>query len=221
MNSMIENSSCNTGNETIDNLAQSFFIGLFFCTLLGDSYLYVQQFSKTPFMKKQLKKVKNITEAVSCVFFKKYKEEDGNIVIESPIQDKKNDNDVKEDDDSITDNNQQEETEVSAKYMNDLEQSIDNVNKNSSENINLQTDSQNIFVSTQKKLEVELSSDHCSISNQEKEQIIESLEIIPEDESSNLNNTSKKQEGSQKKQNKKIPKNKDTTKYKKSKSSNH
>ncbi len=170
MNSMIENIPCNTGNETIDNLAQSFFIGLFFCTLLGDSYLYVQQFSKTSFMKKQLKKVKNISEAVSCVLFKKYKEEDGKIVIEPTQEQSTNHEQSINQQQSANQQQSTKEKTTKQKENNDNSTSDESIEQNSMEQ-DLHSDSEEQMVEESPSKEDNLTDKKKSISIQPKENV--------------------------------------------------
>ena len=69
-------------SENIDNIAQSFFFVLIFCSLVSDSYIVFDNFLKNNYVKKKVgffKKIYKITVELFCNNYEK--DSDGNIII--------------------------------------------------------------------------------------------------------------------------------------------
>jgi hypothetical protein len=72
----------NNASDNIDNIAQSFFFVLIFCSLVSDSYIVFDNFLKNNYVKKKvgfLKKIYKITINLFCNNYEK--DNDGNIII--------------------------------------------------------------------------------------------------------------------------------------------
>jgi len=88
--------------ESIDRLAQGFFISLVFCSLMSDSYITIHNFIKNDYIKKKINYLNKIYKVVVCLTFNNYKDDnEGNIIIE---ENSKN-NIVDSDNESIECNN--------------------------------------------------------------------------------------------------------------------
>ena len=67
----------------MDNLAQSFFVGLIFCSLLSDSYIIYNDILKNNYIKKKVNYVKKIYDVVVGISCNNYKNDNnGNIIID-------------------------------------------------------------------------------------------------------------------------------------------
>jgi hypothetical protein len=72
----------NNASQNIDNIAQSFFIVLIFCSLVSDSYLLFDNFIKNDYIKKKVNYCKKIYKITVDLFFNNYeKDNEGNIII--------------------------------------------------------------------------------------------------------------------------------------------
>jgi hypothetical protein len=69
--------------ESIDRLAQGFFISLVLCSLMSDSYITVHNFLKNDYIKKKINYLNKIYKVIVSLTFNNYKNDnDGNIIIE-------------------------------------------------------------------------------------------------------------------------------------------
>ena len=69
--------------ESIDRLAQGFFISLIFCSLMSDSYITINNFIKNDYIKKKINYFNKIYKVIVCLTFNNYKDDnEGNIIIE-------------------------------------------------------------------------------------------------------------------------------------------
>jgi len=72
----------NNSSQNIDNIAQSFFIVLIFCSLVSDSYLLFDNFIKNDYIKKKVNYCKKIYKINVDLFLNNYeKDDEGNIII--------------------------------------------------------------------------------------------------------------------------------------------
>ena len=72
----------NNSSQNIDNIAQSFFIVLIFCSLVSDSYLLFDNFIKNDYIKKKVNYCKKIYKITVDLFLNNYeKDDEGNIII--------------------------------------------------------------------------------------------------------------------------------------------
>ena len=66
----------------MDNLAQSFFVGLIFCSLLSDSYIIYNDILKNDYIKKKINYAKKMCDVVVGISCNNYKNDNnGNIII--------------------------------------------------------------------------------------------------------------------------------------------
>jgi hypothetical protein len=96
-----------SNTESIDKLAQSFFIVLVFCSMASDSYIFIENLLKNNYIKKRINYAKNIYKVVRGLTLNNYvNDNDGNIVID---EEEINENDINEKD--INENFEQYEKE--------------------------------------------------------------------------------------------------------------
>ena len=70
--------------DTIDKLAQSFFLALILCSLMNDSYIIIINFTNNTYIKKKVGYIKNIINIAYNLSFNNFKKDtDGNIIIET------------------------------------------------------------------------------------------------------------------------------------------
>ncbi len=80
-----------------DNLAQSFLIGLVFCSVLSDVYIGVHSIFNNEDLKKKINYYQDVVSAVSSFSLNKYEEnDDGSIYIENNVNKNKDKNQFKE-----------------------------------------------------------------------------------------------------------------------------
>jgi len=81
----------NNSSDTIDNIAQSIFITLIFCSLVSDSYIMFDNFLKNNYIQKKLHYCNKIYKIIIGLSFNNYKKDkNGNIIIsDEEIQEKK------------------------------------------------------------------------------------------------------------------------------------
>jgi len=96
-------------SDNIDNLAQSFFVVLIFCSVLNDSYSIMNNFFNNDHVQKKMKYYNDVYTAVKHVFVNNYENDsDGSIIIDEfrkeNIQDSIKE-DIREDKESIEKNN--------------------------------------------------------------------------------------------------------------------
>ena len=73
----------NNSTESIDRLAQSFFMVLVFCSFVSDSYIVFENFLKNNYVQKKLNYYKKLYKVVCGLSFNNYKnDDDGNIIID-------------------------------------------------------------------------------------------------------------------------------------------
>lgn len=72
-----------SNTESIDKLAQSFFIVLVFCSMASDSYIFIENLLKNNYIKKRINYAKNIYKVVRGLTLNNYiNDDEGNIVID-------------------------------------------------------------------------------------------------------------------------------------------
>ena len=72
-----------SNTESIDKLAQSFFIVLVFCSMASDSYIFIENLLKNNYIKKRINYAKNIYKVVRGLTLNNYiNDNEGNIVID-------------------------------------------------------------------------------------------------------------------------------------------
>jgi len=96
-------------SDNIDNLAQSFFVVLIFCSVLNDSYSIMNNFFNNDHVQKKMKYYNDVYTAVKHIFVNNYENDsDGSIIIDEfrkeNIQDSIKE-DIREDKESIEKNN--------------------------------------------------------------------------------------------------------------------
>ena len=70
--------------NSIDNVAQSFFIALIFCSIISDSYIVLNNFFENNYIKKKVNYFKKIYKIVVSLSFNDYKNDNnGNIIIDT------------------------------------------------------------------------------------------------------------------------------------------
>jgi hypothetical protein len=73
----------NNSTESIDRLAQSFFMVLVFCSFVSDSYIVFENFLKNNYVQKKLNHYKKLYKVVCGLSFNNYQnDEEGNIIID-------------------------------------------------------------------------------------------------------------------------------------------
>jgi len=85
-------------SDNIDNVAQSFFIVLIFCSVMSDSYILFDNFLKNNYIKKKINYSKKIYKIAHSIFFNNYKKDNkGNIIIGKEKEKENNKNPFDED----------------------------------------------------------------------------------------------------------------------------
>ena len=73
-------------NDNIDNLAQSFFIVLIFCSVLNDSYSIMNNYFNNEHVQKKMKYYNNVYTVAKNILTKNYESDiDGTIIIKGLI----------------------------------------------------------------------------------------------------------------------------------------
>ena len=78
----------NKSSENIDNIAQSFFLVLIFCSLVSDFYIAFDNFLNNNYIKKKISYCKKVYKVIVGLTFNNYiKDKEGNIIInEKPVE---------------------------------------------------------------------------------------------------------------------------------------
>jgi hypothetical protein len=101
-------------DNSIDKVAQGFFISLLVCSFINDSYIIIDNLFKNKHVKKKVNHLSHVYKVVSNIAFNNYKnDEEGNIIIDDPSKDE-------EDNDSIDEEDNKELEELNEKLNNEL-----------------------------------------------------------------------------------------------------
>ena len=166
-------------DNSIDKVAQGFFISLLVCSFINDSYIIIDNLFKNKHVKKKVNHINHLYKVVSNIAFNNYKnDEEGNIIIDDSIKDDEDNDSIKdeEDNDSIKDEKDNESPhKEDNKELQELNEKLNNELIYQEEKIEAQE--------SISKLHVEEQSQESQVPEKEEQSEKPILEVLPQNKS--------------------------------------